>query len=347
MKKIILALSLLALVSSCGSSNPTEAKFDSWNQDASALTSLKEYMKKITKEGSSDFIPKEDRIAVFDMDGTLYGELYPTYLEYVMYEYRVLDDPTYKDKASEEQIAFAQEIRAGVKNNSYPSGTDMRHARLAAEAYAGMSLKGFEEYVVTFLGKEIPTFNNMTYGEAFYEPMREVVNYLNDNDFQVYVVSGSDRFICRPLLKNGLGIPSNRVIGMDVRVEATHQGETSGVSYQLQKDDEILRTSELLIKNLKFNKVAQITQEIGKQPVLSFGNSGGDQSMHNYTIWNNPYPAEAYMLVADDTVRDYSYLTDAKISDLKTDWTNKGYHVVSMKDDFKTIYKENVTKKVA
>ena len=72
--------------------------FTLWNQ-CEALTALQEYVKDVTDPASKNFIREEDRIATFDMDGTFVGELYPTYFEYNLLEYRVLDDPTYKDIA--------------------------------------------------------------------------------------------------------------------------------------------------------------------------------------------------------------------------------------------------------
>ena len=112
-----------------------------------------------------------------------------------------------------------------------------------------------------------------------------------------------------------------------------------------------ISTDNPLIKNLKMNKVKQITQEIGKVPVLSFGNSGGDSAMHNYCLGNKTYKIEAFMLVADDDVRDHAkkYGEDdvafnARIEKLNSDWKNANYNVISMKNDFKTIYGENVTK---
>lgn len=338
---LILVVSALTLLVSCGgASSSQEANLSSWN-DCTALSHLKDYVKATTTKGNKDYIPVADRVAVFDMDGTLYGELFPTYLEYVMYEYRVLDDPTYKDKASDEEKALAEDIRKGVKNNSYPSGTDLRHATNAAKAYAGMTIKEFKEYVETFIAKSIPSFANLTYASAFYQPMREVVDYLKENDFNVYVVSGSDRFLCQTLVPQALNIAPDHIIGMDVRVKATGQGDADGLTYQFQTTDDLIRSDELLLKNLKFNKVTNIITEIGKQPVLSFGNSDGDRSMHLYTMTNNPYRSEAFMLVADDLVRDFSYLSTEKIAELNNKWTGFGFTVVSMKNDFKTIYGGN------
>ena len=107
-------------------------------------------------------------------------------------------------------------------------------------------------------------------------------------------------------------------------------------------DDQIIRTDRLLIKNLKMNKVKQIVRDIGKQPVLSFGNSSGDVSMHMYTISNNAYRSEAFMLVADDDVRDYG--NPEKAASLKEKWEDYGFNVISMRDDFRTIYGDGVVK---
>ena len=85
-----------------------------------------------------------------------------------------------------------------------------------------------------------------------------------------------------------------------------------------------------------------IAREIGRQPVLSFGNSGGDTSMHNYTIFHNKYKSAAFMLVADDEVRDYGNV--GKAQELKAKWEASGYHVISMANDWKTIYGEDVVK---
>ena len=101
-----------------------------------------------------------------------------------------------------------------------------------------------------------------------------------------------------------------------------------------------MRGDKLWIKNLKMNKVFQIAQEIGKQPVLSFGNSSGDISMHEYTVSNNKYKAMAFMLAADDTERDHADI--AETEKRVALWREYGYTVVSMKNDFKTIYGENV-----
>ena len=155
------------------------------------------------------------------------------------------------------------------------------------------------------------------------------------------MVSGSDRFICRSLVES-LGIEPNRVIGMDVCLSSNEQGDQDGVDYTMSKSEYLVRTDSLIIKNLKTNKVRQISQEIGKTPVLSFGNSSGDCAMHNYCLSNQQYRTATFMLVADDADRDHADLEEGARREAK--WREAGYTVISMKNDFKTIYGYGVEK---
>ena len=354
MKKKLTLLMLAALLmcgtsvlASCGDNDDNEIElaqkkyFKSWN-DCEALKALKDYVEDVTNPNSANYIPVEDRIATFDMDGTFVGELYPTYFEYNLLEYRVLDDPDYRERAPEDVKEAAQSIRDFVRHGTpLPDHFDMVHAYAAAKAYAGMTLAEFDAYVKAYATKPANGFSGMTYGQSFYRPMLEVFNYLKDNGFTYYVVSGSDRFICRALTES-IGIEPNRVIGMDVRLTASNQGLEAGVDFTMGKNEDLKRTSELIIKNLKTNKVLQISQEIGKVPVLSFGNSSGDCAMHNYALSNTKYRSEAFMRIADDDARDHANRDKALA--LGEKWQQQGYHVISMRDDFKTIYGEGVTK---
>ena len=337
---ILLVLVVLTSLSSCGNNS---VKFEYWN-DCDALNGLKQYVKAVTDKKSDDYIPVEDRIAVFDMDGTLCGELFPEYLEYLLLEYRVLDDPNYTTD-DPEVIAAATAIRESGKNYKTPAIADFDqvHGRAQAKAFAGLTSDEFIAYVKDFLDKPAKGFNGMTYGESLYKPMIEVVTYLQQNDFTVYVVSGSDRMICRAVACEKLNIPENQVIGMDVTMRASTQpADKDNLHYQYDgSKDTLVRGDEMWIKNLKMNKVFQIAQEIGKQPVLSFGNSSGDVSMHNYTVSNNKYKAMAFMLIADDNERDHADLNET--NKRLASWQEYGYTVISMKNDFKTIYGEGVT----
>lgn len=337
----LVAIILAAVFTGCTKDNPETPKsyFTQWNS-CEALTALQEYVKDVTDPSSKNYIEPADRIVTFDMDGTFVGELYPTYFEYNLLEYRVLDDPAYKDKAPADVKETAQEIRDFVRlGTKLPDHFDMKHAQAAATAYAGMTLAEFDAYVKAYAAKPANGFTGMTYGQSFYKPMLEVFDYLEDNGFTYYVVSGSDRFICRALVES-IGIAPNRVIGMDVRLRSSEQGGEEGVNYTFGKEEDLIRTDQLIIKNLKTNKVLQITQEIGKVPVLSFGNSGGDSAMHNYCLSNTKHRTAAFMLIADDEARDHA--NREKALKLGEQWRAAGYYVISMRDDFRTIYGENV-----
>ena len=345
MKKVyFLLIFVVGILSGC-STTETETQpkvdyFTQWNT-CEALTALKAYVEDVTNPKSANFIKEEDRIATFDMDGTFVGELYPTYFEYNLLEYRVLDDPAYKNIAPDDVKETAQQIRDFVRNGKkLPDHFDMKHAYAAAKAYAGMTLAEFDAYVKAYAAKQANGFSGMTYGQSFYKPMLQVFEYLKANGFTFYVVSGSDRFICRALVES-IGIAPNRVIGMDVKLRSTSQGTELGVDYTMKQKENIIRTDELIIKNLKTNKVLQISQEIGKVPVLSFGNSGGDCAMHNYAL-SNTLKSAAFMLIADDEARDHA--NREKALKLGDQWREAGYHVISMRDDFKTIYGEGVEK---
>ena len=314
--------------------------FADWNKDAPALKTLIEFVEAVTDESSPDYIPPADRIATFDMDGTLCAELYPTYLEYYLLERRIFCDPSYTP--DEEMLEFGCMLRDHALDKSFPDGMDVLHGEHAAKAYAGMTLAEFTDFVTSQLVREVDGFEGMTYASSFYTPMVEVVEYLQDNGFKVYVCSGSDRYLCRTFIEGVMDIPYEQIIGMDVDVEATNENGEDGLKYVFTSEDNIVRTDRLLIKNLKMNKVKAIVKEIGRQPVLSFGNSSGDVSMHNYAISNNQYRSAAFMLIADDSERDYG--NEEKVQPLKEKWEQSGFNVISMKNDFRTIYGDDVKK---
>ncbi len=314
--------------------------FTDWNRDAPALNALVEYVEAVTDEESPDYIPAADRIAVFDLDGTLYGENFPTCLEYYMLAWRILKDPTITPDA--ETLAFGRELREVVRRGEFPDDMAKRYAEQAARAYAGMSLAEFAEYVTGFLIRDTDGFEGMVYGTAFFLPMVELVEYLQDNGFQVFVCSDGDRFVCRTLLEGMLDVPAENIIGMDVELEASGQNGEDGKAYAFQPSDGLVRTDRLLTENMGTDRVLQIAQEIGRQPVLSFGNSEDDVSMHVYTLSGNYYRSAAFMLLADDGERDYGDAAEAK--KLEKQWKDSGFQVISVKNDFRTVYGDHVVK---
>ena len=314
-----------------------------WTESAPLKQQLTKYVDSVTDKSSADYIPVERRIAVFDMDGTLCCETDPGYFDHKLLYHRVTEDPDYKDKASAEEKETAAVIKTYFDTGTYPEGLDVRHGAAVATAFKGMTTEQFDAYVKAYRDQPAEGYENMTNGEAFYQPMLQVVKYLQENDFKVYIISGTDRLITRGLVDGMIDIPLAQMIGSDESLVGSSQGDKDGLKYTFSKDDKLITGGKFLIKNLKTNKVSAISREIGLQPVLCFGNSSGDEAMANYTINNNPYKSAAFMLCCDDLVRENGNIE--KANKMRKSCEENGYTAVSMKDDWTSIYGENVTRK--
>ena len=311
--------------------------FQYWSKDSAAHKALVDYVKDVTNKRSPNYIPEEDRIAVFDLDGTLLGERTPSYFEWMMYLDRALNDPSYTP--SEADRAYAEEVRDAIYNTGIPSDMERKEAVSQASVFAGMTLPEYEAYVKKFMDTPAEGLTNLKRGEEFYLPMVEVVSYLEANDFEIYIVSGSDRQALRILVDGIMDIDPDNIIGTDAWVLASGQGDTDGLDYVYDKKDHLVR-GQFMLKDVKMNKVSNIAQEIGKQPVLAFGNSSGDASMFNYTINNNKYKALAFSLCCDDLERELGNIQKAER--MYASCEKNGWIPISMKNDFKTIYGDNV-----
>ena len=316
--------------------------FPSWNNNAKSLSTLVDYVKAATTEGSSSFVAKENRIAVFDMDGTFISEKAPVYSDYMLLLHRVQNDPTYTP--SQEMIDLCNDIRASADKGVALYDADRAYKKndALAQAFAGMTSDEFHAYVTEFMTTEnVEGFSGMTYGDSFYDPMLEVISYLEANDFDVFVVTACEREVVRAVVEP-LGIDKTHVIGSDWNYAATNQGNEEGIDYTYEKSDELVLGGKYLGETGKTNKVIAIQREIGKHPVLAFGNSSGDFAMLNYTLDNNENPSEAFIVVADDTEREYG--NAAKAADMREKATEAGWTAISMHDDWSTIYGDGVEK---
>ena len=382
--------------------NADESEFFSdWLADAPALGTLIEYVEAVTDTSSADYIPPEDRIAVFDMDGTLCAEDNPVSLMTYLLAYRILKDPSCNPDP--EMLEFGRALRDHTLTDDLPDEYREQMMVYNTKAFEGMTLQEYADLVTEVIVREADGFEGMTYAETFFLPMIEVVEYLQSNDFECFVCSGSDRFFCRVLIEGMLDIPYKNIIGTDVELiilskkqdedtdeedasneeaesetveaaaavtaadaetdedtdaaadaetdedtdaadAAEADAETDGfpVMANYTDGDCLVRTDRELVANIAANKVLQIARDIGKQPVLCFGNSFVDVSMLNYTIYDNPYRSAAFMIIADDEVREYGDAEEAE--ELRLEWEEMGYYVISMRDDWETIFGEDVVK---
>ena len=265
-----------------------------WSEDSPTMQQILSLVSSMTEETSDAYLPEEDRIAVFDFDGTLFGERFPTYFDNCLFLHRVLDDETFQ--APEEIKEYAQALRTALENGTEEPESPRSTAQMAAECFAGMTVEEYRAYVRAFMAIPAWGFENMTYGQGYFKPMTALVEYLAGRGFKIFVSSGSERAMVRELMSGTLDkwIPSERVIGSTFSLTATGQGDTSGRSYSFTPDDEVLMEGNLVTKNQKANKVFSIVDEIGKAPVLVFGNSSGDLSMAEYCLQHG---GSAFMLL--------------------------------------------------
>jgi phosphoglycolate phosphatase-like HAD superfamily hydrolase len=307
------------------------APLASWN-DGPAKQAIMDFVRATTDQASPKFVPQEDRIATFDQDGTLWVE-HPMYTQVVYCLDRV-------------PVVVAQ--KPELKNRE-PFKTVLSGNR---EATAKLSLHDLEEILIaTLTGMPVEVFKaeakkwvetakhprwNRLYTELTYQPMREVLQYMRDNGFKTFIVTGGGQDFVRVYAQQVYGIPPEQVIGT-----------AGGTKYGYDKDGKPFLTKDpkLLLNDNFAGKPEGIHLEIGRRPHAAFGNSTGDQQMLEYTGAGDG--ARLMMIVLhDDAAREYAYgpaqgLPDTKVGTFTQPLYNEakkdGWIVISMKNDWKRI----------
>ncbi|MEE3468162.1 MAG: Ig-like domain-containing protein [Eubacterium sp.] len=309
-----------------------------WASDSTVAKGLRAYVKKVTNSGDkTNFIPKKDRIATFDMDGTILTENYFTFFEKMLFiEYCLRDHP--------DKVPNDMRIKAASINPE--NASDISVTSDFVSLCKGMTVQELYDYTVEFGKKKTTSFTNMRYFDGFFQPMVELIKYLSDNGFTVYIVTGTERTVTRAIIANSPiadYVAPDHIIGSEFEVKVKgHEDVASNRDYTYEDGDDLVFTGKLIQKNINANKPLWIDREIGKRPVLAFGNTSGDTSMLNYVLdKKNPYPSEAYMVVTDDSERDWG---TQNWDEKSAEYSTLGYVPISMKKDFKNIYKSGIAK---
>ena len=317
------------------SSQPEKVtSIENWTEDSPAMKSIMAFVDEVTDEKSDKFVPAEKRIAVFDSDGTLYGELFPTYVDQCLMIYRLTKDEAYK--GNEEDTAYCKALEEYLLNGGEKPKAPRSSGDIIADAFKGFTVEEYREYVRKFMSEPVAGFENMTYADGYYKPMVSLIKYLTENGFKVYINSGAEVNMLRELSSDVLGeyIPSYQVIGTRFGITAENRSDdVKARDYTPSEDEKIIFDGTVKFKNLKLNKVVSIINDIGISPLLAFGNSSGDLAMGQYVMQHG---GKAYMLLCDDTDRDHG---DTEIAaSFKEDCDKMGMETVSMKNEFATIY---------
>ena len=327
----LVALTLVSALTFAASLSHAADPLPSWN-DGAAKKSIVEFVAKVTRTGSPDFVPVPERIAVFDNDGTLWCEQpLPVQLYFTLDRVKALapQHPEWKT-----QEPFASILKGDLKQAL--AGGEHALLELMMATHAGMTTGEFERIVKDWLATAKHPKTGKPYTQMVYQPMLEVLSYLRANGFKTFIVSGGGIEFMRPWSEAVYGIPPEQVIGSSIKTKfALRDGKPV-----------LVRLPELNFNDDKDGKPVGINQHIGRRPVMAFGNSTGDQQMLEYTQGGAGARFELLVL-HDDEAREYAYgpargLRNVAIGaftpDLDAHAKQDGWTVVSMKGDWRKIF---------
>ncbi len=297
----------------------------SWN-DGKAKQSIIDFVAKVTKKGSPDFVPRGERIATFDNDGTLWSEQ-PMYFQLLFALDRVKmlapEHPQWKD-----QEPFASLLKGDVKDAL--AGGEHAILEILMATHAGNTTEEFQKIVSDWIATAKHPKTGRLYTEMVYQPMLEVLTYLRANGFKTYIVSGGGIEFMRPWSEQVYGIPAEQVIGSSIKTK-----------FELRDGIPVLvRLPEINFIDDGAGKPVGINQHIGRRPIAAFGNSDGDLQMLQWATAGQG-PRFALYVHHTDGDREWAYDRDSSIGRLEQgldEAAEKGWTVVDMKQDWKVIY---------
>jgi phosphoserine phosphatase len=310
----------------------TPGGLPSWNEGP-AKQAIFDFVRATIDRSSPSYVSPEDRIAVFDQDGTLWVE-HPMYTQVVYCLERV---PAVAARKPElRNVEPFKTVLSG--NREAMAKLSMRDLeKILAATLTGMSVEEFNAEAKRWMETAKHPRWNRPYTELIYQPMLEVLRYLRDNAYKTYIVTGGGQDFVRVYAEKVYGIPPEQVVGT-----------AGGTKYGYGKDGKPFLTKEpkLILNDNNAGKPEGIHLMIGRRPYAAFGNSTGDRQMLEYT--GAGAGARLKMLVLhDDATREYAYGPAAGLPDTKVgtftpalydEAKSKGWTVISMKNDWKRIF---------
>ncbi len=317
----ILALLLAISLSAAVVADP----LPSWN-DGPAKQAITAFVTDVTNAGGSDFVAPAQRIAVFDNDGTLWVEqpMY-TQLAFVLDRVKALaaEHPEWKDEQP-----YKAAIEGDIKTLG-EAGTEGLMQLLMA-THAGMTNEEFETIVSDWIGAARHPRFERPYTELVYQPMLELLDYLRANGFKTFIVSGGGVDFMRPWAERVYGIPPEQVVGSQIELK-----------FELREGKPVMvREPKVSFIDDKAGKPVGIQRQIGRRPIIAFGNSDGDLQMLQWTTGAGGRRL-GLILHHTDGEREYAYDRESHFGKLDRALdlaTENGWVLVSMKDDWREIF---------
>jgi phosphoglycolate phosphatase-like HAD superfamily hydrolase len=297
----------------------------SWN-DGVAKQAIVKFVTDVTTAGTPAFVAPEDRIAVFDNDGTLWAER-PLYFQFAF----MLDQvkaaapkhPEWKDNAAFKALASKDpKAIAAVGQKAI--------LELLVVANSGMTVGDYDAAIRAWLASARHPKFQRPYTDLVYVPMQELLAYLRANGFKTFIVSGGSVEFMRPWAEKAYGIPPEQVIGSQ-----------QDVKFELKDGKPVLtRAPKIAFVDDGPGKPVGIYRSIGKRPILAFGNSDGDWQMFQVTAAGDGARFVGIVHHTDD-VREFAYDRKSHVGKLDKAWDDavaKGWTVVDMKKDWKRVF---------
>lgn len=321
----------LALVAAAGlwlCAGPLRAADDplaSWNAGA-AKTAIVDFVTAVTTDGGPEFVPIEERIAVFDNDGTLWVEqpMY-TQLAFALDRVKALA-PQHPEWKTE------QPFKAVLENDhkALAAGGIEAAVKIVMATHAGMTTDEFAGIVGDWMETARHPRFGRPYSDLAYQPMLELLAYLRANGFKTFIVSGGGIEFMRPWTEEVYGVPPEQVVGSGIKTRFEMRGG----------EPVLVRLPEVFFIDDKAGKPVGINTHIGRRPIAAFGNSDGDLEMLQ---WTTSAPGRRFGLIVrhDDAEREYAYDRDSHVGrlDKALDLAPaEGWTVASMKADWKAMF---------
>jgi phosphoglycolate phosphatase-like HAD superfamily hydrolase len=305
---------------------------DTWN-DGPTKSAIVDFVGRITREGSSDFVEPEARVAVFDNDGTLWCEK-PAYIQLDFIVRRLAEkaaaDASLRDQQPYRAATSGDLDWFGAAITKHYQGDDSDLKTLAGAVmslHESMTVDEHAAIVSAFFAEARHPTLGRSYQNCTYAPMVELLRYLEANGFTCYIVSGGGRDFMRPITSTIYGIPPERVVG-----------SAQGLRFEGRDGNgDLLIKPALDIFDDGPEKPVRIWSRIGRRPILAAGNSNGDDEMLQYS-GAPTRPSLRLLVLHDDADREFDYAAGAEraLDHAKT----YGWTVVSIKNDWATVFSD-------
>jgi phosphoserine phosphatase len=297
----------------------------SW-KDGATRTAVMDFVEAVSNPESADFVPRAERIAVFDNDGTLWSEK-PAYFQlfFALDRIRALAPlhPEWKE---------TQPFKAALEGDTktLAKGGHRAIAELIMASHAGNTTEEFAEIVEDWLETARHPRLDRPYTDLVFQPMLELLDYLRANGFSTWIVSGGGIEFMRPWAEEVYGIPPEQIVGSSIKTQ-----------FEIRDGEPVLvRLPEINFIDDKAGKPVGINQHIGRRPIAAFGNSDGDLQMLQWTTAGAGRRLGVIIHHTDEE-REWAYDKDSHVGRLDEalkQAERNGWVVVDMESDWSRVH---------